>query len=307
MNVKNRLAGRFLPSRVYARWQWTVRGGLSALPLTLFIAGGMTYYLTPSRYESTAVFEYLGKRPLAEAAALLKSRNVIGPTITSLSLTERTGLDYDNLSRHITEASRTTVDSGTGMIELTVEDLHKDIARDLAAELPKSLAAYEKSLATAEITMRLEASEESVTEGEDEANAKRQALSRLISVRGDHAADPVSQLDLDAARGDWDHAYQSILAGRARVADARRELAAPGKWVVIHSQPTISYEPVGRKSGDSLGEIILQSQGVGLAFALIAPYLLELAFPRRRPSAARKDSWPQAANEIDFPGEPANG
>lgn len=308
MNVKNRLAGRFLPSRVYARWIWIVRFGLSALPLTLFIAGGVTYYLTPSRYESTAVFEYLGKRPPAEAAALLRSRGVIGPAITSLRLTERVGLDFDNLSRMISKAIRTVVDSGTGMVELTVEDLQGELARDLAAELPKSLDAYEKSLASAEITVRLEAAEVSVTEGEDEASVKRQALARLISVRGDQAADPVSQLDLDAARGDWDHAYQRVLEGRAKVADARRELAALGKWVVIHSPPVISLEPVGRKPGESLGEIIGESLGIGLAFALLVPYLLELAFPRRRqPGSARKDASRETADEADFPGEPANG
>ena len=307
MNVKNRLAGRFLPSRVYARWRWTVRFGLSALPLTLLIAGGVTYYLTPSRYESTAVFEYLGKRPLAEAAALLKSSNVISPAISNLKLTDREGLDADSLSRHISEMILTQVDSGTGMIELTVEDLQGEVARDLAAELPKSLDAYEKSLAAAEITVRLEAAEQAVTEGEDEADGKRQALARLISVRGDQAADPVSQLDLDAARGDWDHAYQRVLEGRAKIADARRELAALGKWVVIHSQPTISQEPTGKKSGDSMGEIIGESLGLGLGFALLAPYLLELAFPRRRSSAAHKDAWPQAADNVDFTGEPANG
>lgn len=308
MSIKNRLAGRFLPSRVYARWIWIVRFGLSALPLTLFIAGGVTYYLTPSRYESTAVFEYLGKRPSAEVAALLKSRGVIGPAVTSLSLTERLGLDSDSLSKMISKAIRTTVDSGTGMIELTVEDLQGELARDLAAELPKSLDAYEKSIASAEITVRLEAAEDSVTEGEDEANAKRQALARLISVRGDQAADPVSQLDLDAARGDWDHAYQRVLEGRAKAADARRELAALGKWVVIHSPPVISLDPVGRKPGESMGEIIGASLGVGLAFALLAPYLLELAFPRRRQSGlASKNSALEAADEADFPGEPANG
>ncbi|RYD28072.1 MAG: hypothetical protein EOP87_20210, partial [Verrucomicrobiaceae bacterium] len=73
MAQKKRLAGRFLPSRVYARWKWTVRFGLSALPLILFLAGAFTLYLSPARYRSTAVFEYLGSRSPAEAAALLRS------------------------------------------------------------------------------------------------------------------------------------------------------------------------------------------------------------------------------------------
>ena len=307
MNFKNRLAGRFLPSRVFARWKWIVRFGLSALPLTLFTAGGVTYYFTPSRYESTAVFEYLGKRPLAEVEALLKSRNVMGPAISKLNLTERLDLDSETLGRVISKGIRTTVDSATGMIELNAEDDLKEIACNLAAELPKSLDAYERSLASSEITVRLEAAEKSVTDGEDEAGVKRQALARLVSVRGDQAVDPVSQLDLDAARGDWDHAYQRVHEGREKVAEARRELAALGKWVVIHSQPTISQEPVGKKAGETMGVIILQSLAVGVAFALSAPYLMELAFPRRRLISARGSGWSEAADPPDFSGEPANG
>lgn len=308
MNKKNRLAGRFLPSRVFARWKWTVRFGLSALPLILFLGGGMVLYLTPNRYQSAAVFEYLGKRPPVEAAALLKSYNVTERAISSLDLTRREGIDKETLFRVISKVSATKVDARTGMIELRVTHTRKEIARDLAAELPKALETYEQSLAIAAINLRLEAAEKSVTEAGDEAATKRQALVRLISVRGAEAADPVSRLDLDAARADWDHAYRRVLDGRTQAADARRELAAPGNWVVIHSQPVISQSPVDKKPDKSLGAVILQALGAGLAFSLLAPYLLELAFPRRsRPVSPGKDAWSEAADDSELVGLPANG
>jgi len=76
--------------------------------------------------------------------------------------------------------------------------------------------------------------------------------------------------------------------------------------VVIHSQPTISQEPVGKKAGETMGVIILQSLAVGVAFALSAPYLMELAFPRRRLISARGSVWSEASDPPDFSGEPAN-
>ena len=125
-------------------------------------------------------------------------------------------------------------------------------------------------------------------------------------MRGEQATDPVSQLDLDAARSDWDHVYQRVLAGREKIAESQRELSALGKWVAVHSQPTMAHDPVGRKSGDSMGEIILQSLAVGLSFALLAPYLLEFAFPRRRAIYPRQGTCSDATENVDFTGEPAN-
>ncbi len=55
-----------------------------------------------------------------------------------------------------------------------------------------------------------------------------------------------------------------------------------------------------------MGEIIVQALGVGLAFALLPPYLLEWAFPRRRSSAVRKGAWPAVVDEVDFTAELEN-
>lgn len=278
MEQKKRVAGRFLPSRVYARWKWTVRFGLSALPLILFLAGALTLFLTPGRYRSTAVFEYLGTRPAGEVAALLKSRNVVEPAVRSLGLVNRLGVDSENLFRIINGAAKATVDSESGMIRLHVTNTSKEVARDLAAALVTSLENYEKSLVTAGIRQRLEFANSALTVAEDDAEEKQQALARLISLRGDQTGDPVSQLDLDAARAEWEHARRMVLDGRTLIAADRRKLANPGKWVVLHTQPVISQGTL--KPQKSWAYHILVALGTGLAFTLLAPYLLELAFPR---------------------------
>lgn len=51
------IRGRFLPSRVYSRWKWTVRFGLLIVPFLSFLAGGLTLYLTPGTYRSTTLIE----------------------------------------------------------------------------------------------------------------------------------------------------------------------------------------------------------------------------------------------------------
>ena len=77
MDEGPQLAGRFLPCKIYVRWKWTLRFGLFAVPLIVFLIGGVLLYLAPTKYESKAVFEYHGPRTPVEAAALLKSRNVL--------------------------------------------------------------------------------------------------------------------------------------------------------------------------------------------------------------------------------------
>lgn len=278
MAKKKRLAGRFLPSRVYARWKWTVRFGLSALPLVLFLAGATTLYLSPERYRSTAVFEYLGTRPAGEVTGLLESRNVVRPAVSSLDLVERFSVDSDTAVKIVNKLTDASVDAESGLIRVEVTHTNKEIARDLAATLVSSLEDYEKSLVTSGIRKRMELAESELTAAEDESEERQEALARLIALRGSDTQDPVARLDLDAARVGWEHARTSALDARTRIAAHKRELANPGTWVVMHTPPVIS--PSSVEPEQSWTYFILSSIGTGLAFTLVVPYLLELAFPQ---------------------------
>ena len=83
------------------------------------------------------------------------------------------------------------------------------------------------------------------------------------------------------------YVYQRVLAGRERTAESQRERSAMGKWVAIHSRPTLARHPVG------------------IAFAWRAPYLLVLAFPRCRAIFTHRDDRPVATANVDFTAEPA--
>lgn len=305
METKKRLAGRFLPSRVYARWVWTVRSCLVVLPSILFLAGALTLYLSPSRFKSTVTFEYVGKRPLADAAALLKSSNLLGRVHDSLELGKRLGLDRDTSTTILRNATEVTLTPATRMMQVDVVLTPADLSRDVAAAFPKALEDYEKSLAIAGIKMRLQNAQNEVAATEDRVASAQKSLALLVSVRGEETGDPVSQLDVDAARAAWTHANEQLFESQGLVDTLAREHFSPGIWTVTHTIPQISHSSVGPKSEDTLGLVILRSLGIGLGCALAIPYLLELAFPRRHRKSAVEPTWQD--EETKLSAEPVHG
>jgi hypothetical protein len=301
MNEKNRLAGRFLPSRVYARWRWSVRFGLVALPLILFFAGSIVVYLTPSRYRSTAVFEYLGKRTPAEAMALLKSQAVISRVVSDLKLSGRFEVDSDTAARIVSRQMKVSAEPGTGLITLRTTALNRELARDLAVALPEALDSYEKSRAATELENRAAVESQLAREAEDIAVEKRKELTQWLRVHGDAAIQAIDQLDLDELRGDWEHAVQRVREANDRRSSIDNELAAWKSVIAVHTQPMISQNPVGKGSANPLGRVVLEALVSGLVFALAVPYLLEFAFPRRRPaSRVPREVLSQIEEEVAF-------
>ena len=308
MNPKNRLAGRFLPSRVYARWKWTVRFGLAALPLILFIAGSVTLYFSPGRYRSTVVFEYLGKRTPAEAVALLKSQAVISLASQEVKTSELLGVDSETAFEIISGIIGTKVDPGTGFIELTVDTSQGALSRDLAVALPKALDSYEKSRAASELAARIEAAGEMARDAEDLAEEKRTELSKWFLAHPGEAQDPLAQLAIDGLRGNWQHAVSRVHDVEDRRADLEFELSNWQSVIQTHSQPVIANSPLAKDTGESLGAVIFGALATGLAFALGVPYLLELAFPRRRRTFSTSGkTWSEEPGDVKFTEFPLNG
>jgi len=284
---------------VYARWKWTVRFGLSALPLILFIAGSVVFYLTPTTYRSEAVFEYLGDRPTTEVVALLKSRAVVSEASKALEAATFLSVDSSEAAEIISQSIRTKVDPETGFIELTADHPQQEFSRDLALALPKALASYEKSIVVAELTARIEAEGELAHDAGDIAEEKRTELSKFFVVHPGEAKDPSAQLAIDELRGNWQNAVGRAHEANNRLADSEIELSARKNLIQIHSQPVISSGPLSKETDDSLGAVILEALASGLAFALGVPYLLELAFPRRRRSISTQGkTWSENVNGI---------
>lgn len=292
MKKKDRLLGRFLPSRVYARWKWTVRCCLCLVPSILFLAGSVVVYLTPGRYQSSTVFEYLGKRPLPEVEALLSSRNVVGQAASTVELMRRLEVDMETAIDIVSKSMAISVEPATGMIELVVTNTQKEIARDLAAALPEALEKYEASLVGRTLDSRIMALEESVRNSGDEEQRKHQFLVKTLMITGDPPADALAGLTADAARREWESAQNQRLEAERRWKDAVFERENPGKWIVVHSPARISETTAGKNPDESLGWVIVRALCTGLVFALTVPYILELAFPRRiRPRSTATDDW----------------
>ncbi len=309
MDESSQLPGRFLPSKVYARWKWTVRFGLFAVPLILFLVGGIVLYLTPSKYQSKTVFEYRGTRTPAEAAALLKTRNVQVNVAHALELTKQWGYDSEAVQMILSSITESKIDPASGQIEVSVKHTEKETARDIAAELPKALDRYEATLERNTINRRLDATKRAIVAAEDEAAEKRKALSLLISVRGEQPVEPVAKLDLDAARIDWEQAHRHAADLRTQVAEIGLELERVGKFATVHSEPIISQYPAGKNAEESLGEVSLEALGCGLLFALLVPYLFELACPfhrRRVKLPAKKAVAPDSTDEWSTPAKPSD-
>lgn len=300
VNSKNRLAGRFLPSRVYARWKWTVRCGLCAVPLILFLAGSVVVYLQPNRYQSTAVFKYSGERPAAEVVALLKSRSLFDRVCEQTAMPQTLEIPQDTAFEMMSHLVKTQVDPASGMIEVKVTHTFKEVARDLAAGLPKALDDYEAGIAERELNDRRTLLRQSLIEAEDEAEFKGKFLSKLISVRGETPADPAARVDLDAARADWENVRKRVLENEMKERTLAESSKERRKWVEVISEPQISDSPVEAEGDETMAAVILRSLGTGLGLALVVPYLLELLFPRVRktgkPERPAKYEEPVLAN-----------
>ena len=292
MKPKNRLAGRFLPSRVYARWKWIVRFGLAALPLVLFLAGGLTLYFEPVRHAGTIGFEYLGDRSAAEVVGLLKSHEVAGKAGRSAGFLK--DVDLETAASMVARDIEVEIEPpGSKVLQLQVTALHPDTARDLARALVQSLESHEKQLATAAAEIRIQSAERAIGDAEDEAEKKRLHLERLVSVRGVAPADVSSRLDLGRARADWEEALQNIRHHEDEIARERMKLES-ARWSAVHSSARAMRDPDTPGTADSMTRLILRALGIGLGFALLAPYLLELAFPRGRKTRQPQVIWSES-------------
>lgn len=249
-------------------------------------------FLQPSRFESTAAFRYLGDRPLAEVGSLLKANKLLDSVVGKLELQNKWGVDRDTAVSIILKNSKFKLDSEVGLVEVKVRHTDKENARDIANEIGTSLETYETSVAGAALSSRIEQAQAFATQVRDEAELQKQALAKLISVRANSLADPVAQLDIDASRNTWEKTLARASEIELQVTQMAAELSNKRKWIELHTGAKIEQSPI-ENGGDSLDALIIRVLLIGLATALVVPYLLELIYPRR--SRAKKTD-----REVEF-------
>lgn len=284
--MENReITGRFLPSWVYRRWKWTVRFGLLIVPMLVFLSGGLVLFLTPSKYESTALVEIKNGRNIEESVNLLKSSEVLKRVIEELSLKQQFEVDHDTAAHILRGITGIKAVAGTQLIEISVNSTRRQLARDIALKIPEGLIRMETESAGKDRAARTEKMDQVIRNASDVAAEKALAVRLMEDVHGQTPPAAGAASELERVR------RASLMADAEveRLQGLRAELAAGSATasarMIIHSAPVISETPSNPKIGPELNELVLRSLLSGLLIALLMPYLWELVFPEQ---AARK-------------------
>lgn len=274
--------GRFLPSRTYARWKWTVRFGLLIVTATVFLAGSVTLYFTPNRYRSSTVFEVVNGPPSQETAALLKSETMLGMVSDQLNLPDRMDLDKFNCIEAISKNTEVKPVKDTRLIRLNVTWTLKTDARDIAQAIPEALVKYlAENNRNQSNAMQAEV-QRMIHEAADRAKERSVEWARLRQTHGDPPTDAGAAATVERARRLTEAADIEVERLQSRRRTIEFETLDRLPRLVVHTAPVISSSAVSPKTGEELNRLALTSLAAGLCAALTLPYLLELAFPPPR-------------------------
>jgi hypothetical protein len=276
------IRGRFLPSRVYDRWKWTVRFGLLIVSLLVFLAGGLVLYLTPGSFRSTTLFELENGPSPRETLELLESRGVLDRVSGNLELHERFQTDREEVISQLREIISSRVVPKTRFIELSVTYRQRVEARDIAEEVPTALKQHLAHIARQNSTDKAAEIDALIRDAGDSAEGRAADAGNLEKIHGSTPEDGSAIAALQRAR------RASLLADAEveRLRALKAETLASGiesqPRLIIHSAPVVSDEAVVPKMDEELTRLALGSLAAGLLSALLLPYLMELAFPPRR-------------------------
>jgi hypothetical protein len=286
------VGGRFLPSRVYCRWKWTVRFGLLIVPFLVFLSGALLLFLTPNRYRSTTLVELENGPPVNEALELLTERPTLERVIDRLKLNDRWSMDRETLVESLRKTVSAKLVDGTQLVRVTVKWSRNSDARDIADEIPKALLAYLEQVREEKLADQFMEFDRLIAEASDDAEKKAALVVGTEKVHGpDAGASPTSPLA--RARRASMLADAELERIKALKNAARTDLVASRPRLVVHEQPVITSTPDSPKIGPGLNQWVIKALLVGLLTALLLPYLFELAFPpaKVRPGSRTDDDF----------------
>ena len=273
--------GRFLPSRVYHRWKWAVRFGLLVIPFLMLLSGGLTLFLSPNKYRSSAVFSIdQGPAPL-EVVELVKSSNILGRVTRGLELHNRWYMDTETAQEIIRGITTAKILPETLLVEITVTHTNKTDARDIAQMLPESLHAELVETSRKQTKAKADEIALLVERSSDSARETAAVVANLEKFHGAVPVDMAAATVLERARRTSHFADAEVVRLRALHTSRLTEDIDSLPSLQFHSRPTIGDSAFSPKKGSELNLLILQSLGWGLLVALLMPYLSELVFPPR--------------------------
>ena len=271
--------GRFLPSRVYHRWKGTVRFRILIVPLLVLLSGGITLFLTASKFGSSTVFSLENGPPPAEIVNLIHARRTVQRTTSTLELQKRWDVDSETAGSILDGISEAHILPDTSWIELTVTHTNKLDARDIAGEIPNALTDHLRELAQAGIAQNLAELNTLIQNASDTAEEK---ASHVAQIRKIHGSDTT---DTEVA-GPLQRALRASLLADAeveRLQSLRQDMHTAKidqlPRLLIHTDPVIASSPASPDVAEELGKLTLHTLVTGLLVALLLPYLLEFVFP----------------------------
>ncbi|MEX1114623.1 MAG: hypothetical protein WEB53_05205 [Akkermansiaceae bacterium] len=289
MMVEDEITGRFLPSRAYGRWKWAVRFGLLIVPMLVLLGGGLVLFLTPLKYRSTAVVEIKNARSPQESANLLTSSAILGCLISDLRLGEQFQVDQLTAREILTDTVQVKVIPDTRLIEISVLLVQKELARDIAAALPRSLARFEGDRVRDEHTAKVAKLDQLILDARDAAAESAVGVTRIEKIHGGALPETPAFRELERARRASLLADSEVERLKILRAAAVIELVDIEPLLIVHSEPVISQSPSNPKTGPELDQLLLHALAAGLTAALLLPYLCELAFPAQKGSQMISD------------------
>lgn len=276
------IRARFLPSRTYSRWKWAVRGGLLVVPLASFLAGALLLYLSPTLYRSTTLVEFENAPPARELAKLVESRANLTHVIDQLQLVKLLSLDHDSAVEALRDMTEVTVIPDTGLLEITVTFRHREYARDIAAELVRSLKVYLTDIVTTTGKTKAEHLGSLYANATDVAEQQACKVVNLEKLHGTSPAEAGIATTLERARRAALLADAEVERLHSLRNDCLTQTIDTLPHVIVHSDPVVSQNPFSPQIEQELGKLLSHALLLGLITALSLPYLLELAFPPQR-------------------------
>ena len=284
-----KIRGRFLPSRVFNRWKWTVRFGLMLVPFILLLSGGLTLFLAPNKYSSTTLFSLENGPPPQEIVELLESLNTLERVVDRLELVNRMEVDKETAMRIVRGTTKGKIVPNTRLIEITVTALNKVDARDIAEQIPVSLRDVLVETSRTKDKEKATEMDDLIREASDAAAENAITVANLEKVHGTNPSDAPVIATLQRAR------RASLLADAEveRLRILRSEFLTGNidalPRLTVHSAPVISNSSSEPKADEELEKLVILPLVSGLITALLLPYLMELAFPPRRSRIFKPD------------------
>lgn len=274
--------GRFLPSRVYSRWKWTVRFGLLIVPMLVLLSGGLVLFLTPSKYRSTALVEFENARTPQESAKLLKSSAVFGRVIHELNLADQWKVDQETARNILAETVQVKVIPDTRLIEIAVTFTSQELARDIAVKIPRTLVKLEGDGVRQESILKISKLDQLIEDARDASAEAAVSITKIEKIHGADTGDAAAQRDVERVRRTSLVADAEVERLRVLRADATTVSLNAEPRLIVHTEPAISDNPSNPKIGPELDDLLLQALAAALGGALLLPYLCEGVFPLRK-------------------------